>query len=92
MRPLVLRVLQEDDEDERPNVEEMVEFLEGIEEPLDSEPLRDCIEDLRGLGELTANLREEVEGVDELLTELIEQLEEDLDQESDKGSRGSREP
>jgi hypothetical protein len=82
----------EDDEEEQPNVDEMVEFLEGIEEPLDSEPLRDCIEDLRSLGELTANLPEQVEAVDGLLAELIDQLEEELDQEADRESRASREP
>jgi len=92
MRPLLLKVQQADDEEDEPNVEEMVEFLEGIEEPLDSEPLRDCIEDLRSLGALTENLREEVEEVDGLLTELIERLEEDLDQEVDRESRASREP
>lgn len=78
-----MRVQREGDEEDETNVEEMVEFLEGIEEPLDSQPLRDCIEDLRGLGELTKHLREDVEEIDEFLAGMIDKLEEELDRDEE---------
>ena len=77
-----MRVQREDDEEDL-GVPEMVEFLEALNEPLESEPLRDCIEDLRDLGMVTDGLHEEVEAVDTLVGELIEQIEKEIN--ADKG-------
>jgi len=80
-------VQRDEEEEEGPNVEEMIEFLEGLNEPLESEPLRDCVEDLRELGGLTENLQGSVEAIDDMLNELVEEIEEEID--ADKGGDSS---
>lgn len=82
LKPLILQVQQEEGEEEV-DIGGMVEFLKGINEPLESGPLEDCIEDLRGLDGLTDDLRKNLEAVEEMVDDLVEQIEEEID--ADKG-------
>ena len=60
------------------NVKDMISFFEDLNEPLESEPLKECIEDLQAVDEFVhvhESDVEDLEAIEEEVADLIEAIE-----------------
>jgi DNA repair ATPase RecN len=71
-------------DDEGPDGGELVKFLRGLNEPLESEPLEEAAGTAEDLDELLAQAEEDLDTIEEKVDEILEALDEDDEEEDDE--------